>query len=132
MLKSITVLATFLAVANGRSLQPALRLRGGVDAGQVANGALALSGINAGMMALSPSKAGETYGMEFDPMEEWIAEAMGFVFVGSAASDRERTGAMHSATKFLQMRSRPFTTPIECFTGLEQAMSNPGFKAIFD
>jgi gelsolin len=54
------------------------------------------------------------------------------VFVGSAASDRERTGAMHSATKFLQMRSRPFTTPIECFTGLEQAMSNPGFKAIFD
>ena len=54
------------------------------------------------------------------------------VFVGSAASDRERTGAMHSATKFLQMRSKPFTTPIECFRGFEQAMSNPGFKAIFD
>eukprot|EP00964_Phaeocystis_antarctica_P116577 scaffold80518_cov57-Phaeocystis_antarctica.AAC.2 len=84
MLRSITVLAAFLAVANGRSLQPALRLRGGVDAGQVANGALALSAINGGMMALSPSKAGEIYEVEMSEADSLIVKYMGGMMLSNA------------------------------------------------
>ena len=77
MLKPIAVLAAFLAVANGRNLQPALRLRGGVDAGKVANGALAIQGINAGMMALSPSKAGDVYEVEMSEVDNLIIKYVG-------------------------------------------------------
>jgi len=79
MLKSIIALAAFLAVASGADLkkQPALRLRGGVDASQVAHGALALSGINAGMMALSPSKAGDVYEVELSDTDGLIIKYMG-------------------------------------------------------
>jgi hypothetical protein len=87
MLKSITVLAAFLAVANGRSLlQPALRLRGGVDVGQVANGALALSAINGGMMALSPSKAGEIYEVEMSEADSIIIKIMGGMMLSNAVA----------------------------------------------
>jgi len=86
MLKSITVLAAFLAVANGRSLQPALRLRGGVDVGQVANGALALSAINGGMMALSPSKTGEIYEVEMSEADSIIIKIMGGMMLSNAVA----------------------------------------------
>ena len=50
VLKLATVLAATLAVAEGAVVKKpsVLKLRGGVDAGQVATGALALSGVNAG------------------------------------------------------------------------------------
>ena len=86
MLKPIAVLAAFLAVANGRDLQPALRLRGGVDAGQVANGALALQGINAGMLALSPSKAGEVYEVEMSEVDNLIVKYIGGMMVSLVIS----------------------------------------------
>lgn len=54
------------------------------------------------------------------------------VFVGANASKRERAGAMHTATKFLQVYGRPFTTPIEVLTGLDRAKQNKEFAEIFD
>merc|ERR1711981_1062588 len=100
MLKPIAVLAAFLAVANGRNLQPALRLRGGVDAGQVANGALALQGINAGMLALSPSKAGEVYEVEMSEVDNLIVKYIGgmmlsvVISVYSAIQGKDATTAL--------------------------------------
>lgn len=91
-LKQITV-ALALAQATAHPLKPiratpfekSLALRGGfVSPTDAAKVAATLVSANGAMMALSPSKAGETYGMEFSPMEEWIAEGMGFTFVGAA------------------------------------------------
>jgi hypothetical protein len=100
MLKPIAVLAAFLAVANGRNLQPALSLRGGVDAGQVANGALAIQGINAGMLALSPSKAGDVYEVELSEVDNLVIKYIGGMMVSvvisgySAMNGKDATTAL--------------------------------------
>ena len=98
MLKPIAVLAAFFAVANGRNLQPALRLRGGVDAGQVANGALALTGINAGMMALSPSKAGDVYEVEMSEADNLLIKYVGGMMLSNVIAVYYAMGGTDTTT----------------------------------
>jgi hypothetical protein len=46
--------------------QPVMKLRGGlggIDANQVANVVMVVSGANAGVMSLAPKKAGDMYGV---------------------------------------------------------------------
>ena len=65
----------------------ALRLRGGladVDPTMVANGALALTGLNAGIISLSPSKAGEIYEVALSEADEAIVKYMGLTLLGQA------------------------------------------------
>ena len=65
----------------------ALRLRGGladVDPTMVANGALALTGLNAAVIALSPAKAGEIYEVSLSGADEAIVKYMGLTLLGQA------------------------------------------------
>ena len=65
----------------------ALRLRGGladVDPTMVANGALALQGLNAAVVALSPAKAGEIYEVSLSGADEAIVKYMGLTLLGQA------------------------------------------------
>jgi hypothetical protein len=65
----------------------ALKVRGGIgplEATTAAKLAASVTSVNAGMTALSPSKAGEVYGIETTPFLEWIMEGIGLEFVGLA------------------------------------------------
>ena len=65
----------------------ALRLRGGladVDPTMVANGVLALTGLNAAVIALSPAKAGEIYEVSLSEADTAIVEYMGYTLLGQA------------------------------------------------
>merc|ERR1719473_1348501 len=90
--------ALALATVEGRHLKPTgpklktkgLNVRGGDLAGvspelaaKVGTTMLSANGV---MMALSPDKTGEMYGVEITPMTSWLAEGMGNTFLGIAVT----------------------------------------------
>jgi len=64
-----------------------LEVRGGlmdVSPELAAKAGTTILSANAAMMSLSPSSASDVYGISFDPIHEWMAEGMGFVFLGTS------------------------------------------------
>jgi len=91
---TLLVLALELVVSQARVIAPlatpralALNLRGGfmdVDPVAAAKVSTTIISANGVLMSQAPQKAGEIYGIDMGPMEEWIGEGIGHVFVGTA------------------------------------------------
>jgi hypothetical protein len=72
-----------------RTLSKPLAVRGGagpVDPTLACQIGTTLVSANGAMMALSPSKVGDIYGLKLEPIGEWIAENGGMTFVGTAVA----------------------------------------------
>ena len=63
----------------------------------------------------------------------WVIDtgALVLMLVGTGTSQREKVNAMHTATAYLKGRGKPFTTPIELFKSIPNAMNSGEFSMIF-